>query len=399
MGTLEVVSFFFFFFFLIFPDISATESDCSSSSCRYNDSIIRFPFRLDGRQPKNCGYPGFDLSCNNESTTVLNLPSSGEFLVRDISYDTQEIRIYDPYNCLPRRFLQLNFSGSPFNGVYNQNYTFLSCPVDLTRERFTPIVCLSNITHNVLATSSMNFARLMSNICNLITTVSVPLSWPAQSDQYGFSSDLSDDLLLQWDVPNCRDCEAQGGQCRFDSNASLKIGCSYNLQPANITQLPIYCELTSEHISILDRPRHLRSGLQILKIISLATGIPAITCSIGIVCYICFVDRDARRRRTHNLQPTPALAEVSLQPTDVVIGLDEPTIDSYSKVILGESRRLPGPNGITCPICLSEYCPNETLRCIPECKHCFHADCIDEWLRKNVTCPVCRNSPLPAQNM
>ncbi|KAF8369472.1 hypothetical protein HHK36_032512 [Tetracentron sinense] len=185
MGTLEVVS-FFFFFFLIFPDISATESDCSSSSCRYNDSIIRFPFRLDGRQPKNCGYPGFDLSCNNESTTVLNLPSSGEFLVRDISYDTQEIRIYDPYNCLPRRFLQLNFSGSPFNGVYNQNYTFLSCPADLTRER--------------------------------------PTFMPAQSDQYGFSSDLSDDLLLQWDVPNCRDCEAQGGQCRFDSNASLKIG-------------------------------------------------------------------------------------------------------------------------------------------------------------------------------
>jgi hypothetical protein len=55
--------------------------------------------------------------------------------------------------------------------------------------------------------------------------------------------------------------------------------------------------------------------------------------------------------------------------------------------------RLPKPNDNTCPICLSEYQPKETLKTIPECQHCFHAECIDEWLSLNATCPICRNSP------
>jgi hypothetical protein len=33
------------------------------------------------------------------------------------------------------------------------------------------------------------------------------------------------------------------------------------------------------------------------------------------------------------------------------------------------------------------------LRSIPECNHYFHAACIDEWLKMNGTCPICRNSP------
>ncbi|KAJ6873005.1 hypothetical protein NC651_031991 [Populus alba x Populus x berolinensis] len=65
------------------------------------------------------------------------------------------------------------------------------------------------------------------------------------------------------------------------------------------------------------------------------------------------------------------------------MGLEESTIESFDKLVLGESKRLPGPNGSTCAICLSEYNSKETLRMIPECNHCFHADCVDEWLRMN----------------
>lgn len=74
-------------------------------------------------------------------------------------------------------------------------------------------------------------------------------------------------------------------------------------------------------------------------------------------------------------------------------GLDGPTIESYPKTVLGASRRLPKPSDVICPICLADYLPEETLRTIPECDHYFHADCIDEWLKLNGTCPLCRNSP------
>ncbi|KAL4592750.1 hypothetical protein LXL04_005754 [Taraxacum kok-saghyz] len=79
------------------------------------------------------------------------------------------------------------------------------------------------------------------------------------------------------------------------------------------------------------------------------------------------------------------------QPTSRT-GLDDPTIESYPKIILGESFRLPNDDG-TCAICLSDYKTKESLRTIPECHHYFHSECIDEWLKLNVTCPVCRKAP------
>ncbi|XP_020413744.1 putative RING-H2 finger protein ATL69 [Prunus persica] len=86
----------------------------------------------------------------------------------------------------------------------------------------------------------------------------------------------------------------------------------------------------------------------------------------------------------------------SNDPVVVVMGLDGPTIDSYPKLVLGESRRLPQRNYTVCSICLSEYKPRDQVRCIPDCHHCFHAECVDEWLRMSATCPICRNSPAPS---
>ncbi|XP_071717745.1 E3 ubiquitin-protein ligase ATL59-like isoform X2 [Rutidosis leptorrhynchoides] len=45
-----------------------------------------------------------------------------------------------------------------------------------------------------------------------------------------------------------------------------------------------------------------------------------------------------------------------------------------------------------CTICLGEYQEKEVLRLMPKCGHTFHLSCIDLWLRKQSTCPVCRLS-------
>lgn len=45
-----------------------------------------------------------------------------------------------------------------------------------------------------------------------------------------------------------------------------------------------------------------------------------------------------------------------------------------------------------CTICLAEYEEKEVLRIMPKCGHIFHLSCIDIWLRKQLTCPICRLS-------
>ncbi|KAK7278585.1 hypothetical protein RJT34_23617 [Clitoria ternatea] len=49
----------------------------------------------------------------------------------------------------------------------------------------------------------------------------------------------------------------------------------------------------------------------------------------------------------------------------------------------------------SCSICLADYKDSEWLRLLPDCGHFFHKECIDMWLRLNLSCPMCRNSPFP----
>ena len=56
-------------------DLGEGHNRCPQLRCREDGAAIRFPFRLKDRQPDQyCGYPGFDLYCNDKNDTVLELP-------------------------------------------------------------------------------------------------------------------------------------------------------------------------------------------------------------------------------------------------------------------------------------------------------------------------------------
>lgn len=45
----------------------------------------------------------------------------------------------------------------------------------------------------------------------------------------------------------------------------------------------------------------------------------------------------------------------------------------------------------TCPVCLNDMVVGEEARLLT-CRHLFHKQCVDEWLRVNASCPTCRMS-------
>ncbi|XP_076939113.1 RING-H2 finger protein ATL74-like [Bidens hawaiensis] len=43
-----------------------------------------------------------------------------------------------------------------------------------------------------------------------------------------------------------------------------------------------------------------------------------------------------------------------------------------------------------CAVCLDVFKNGDRCRLLPSCKHSFHANCVDSWLIKTATCPICR---------
>lgn len=52
----------------------------------------------------------------------------------------------------------------------------------------------------------------------------------------------------------------------------------------------------------------------------------------------------------------------------------------------------------TCSICIEDYEDSEMLRMMPQCRHYFHKDCVDAWLKVKTSCPICRNSLVEVRN-
>ncbi|KGN46203.1 RING-H2 finger protein ATL5 [Cucumis sativus] len=86
--------------------------------------------------------------------------------------------------------------------------------------------------------------------------------------------------------------------------------------------------------------------------------------------------------------------DLEQQPESRASGL-EPVLIAAIPTMTFDREAFSSIEDAQCSICLGEYEEKEVLRIMPKCGHSFHLTCIDVWLRKQSTCPVCR---LPLQD-
>ncbi|KAF7826111.1 RING-H2 finger protein ATL67 [Senna tora] len=117
------------------------------------------------------------------------------------------------------------------------------------------------------------------------------------------------------------------------------------------------------------------------------------------------INRHLLNHDTRHHHEPPAESNVNASTDAVVIDFDA-AISAYPSFVYGVAAGAEGEgacssagggacvNDTTCPICINEYEESEVMRIMPHCGHYFHLNCIDEWLKINWSCPVCRHSPL-----
>ncbi|GFP85125.1 probable receptor-like protein kinase at5g39020 [Phtheirospermum japonicum] len=178
------------FFSLFFPVLGVEETgDCKPTRCSEYGPTIQFPFRDKYLHPEYCGYPSFDVFCNEKKETVLVLPFS----------------VQTPY---------LNLSSSPFHFVVGDEeykFTLFNCS-DAALQRSNHFVYVYSYTY-------MSFLPLTS--CMKIHEIPL-FPWVRYEDMYLPPRDRFVDLYLtlNWTEPACGDCKFQEKRCRLNDSTT-----------------------------------------------------------------------------------------------------------------------------------------------------------------------------------
>lgn len=137
--------------------------------------------------------------------------------------------------------------------------------------------------------------------------------------------------------------------------------------------------------------------------IAIAVGILVLISTIMLASYVC-VRVHGRSQLVGWGGVADGAVAVAVQRSSGLMdggagtGIDQATLDTYPKITFSEKQALPHPLDVSCSICLNDYREPEVLRMLPECRHVFHVQCIDAWLRLHASCPMCRTSPLTTPN-
>lgn len=122
----------------------------------------------------------------------------------------------------------------------------------------------------------------------------------------------------------------------------------------------------------------------------MAAIIAALSAAFLVLFYFAVVSPILRHRRSRRRQIRHEPDEPARPPE---AGLDESLI---REITVFKYRRGEGLiDGTDCAICLSEFKEEENLRLMPNCEHAFHIPCIDEWLKTQSNCPLCRAGMYP----
>lgn len=212
-------SFIMLLFLLQLINNSSSHEECRELSCGPYEPIVRFPFQLVKESSQHeCVYPEFCLYCTQNKNTMMVLSTTSgpfKFFVDYIDYESNQISISDPDNCISEKILKLNKTSFPPYRFYSESITkssFFNCSSFKKRHLRNEdqssqwsqdmIICPIYISHSydsVIALDLVSCTKMFDTSNIFVQDLSVSLSWPEQ---------------------NCTKCKAKSMKCKWKNNST-----------------------------------------------------------------------------------------------------------------------------------------------------------------------------------
>ncbi|KAG2712500.1 hypothetical protein I3760_04G129400 [Carya illinoinensis] len=144
-----------------------------------------------------------------------------------------------------------------------------------------------------------------------------------------------------------------------------------------------------------DNRNHLNGKMMLTAIVSLLV---VIVLFIALNIYATCVLRRQARHRAALLQLGLTVTHARSGEQQPRRGLDPEVIASLPVFVFNQRdvEMIDASSTATeCTVCLSTLESEDMARLLPNCKHIFHAECIDKWLSSHSTCPICRCEAMP----
>ncbi|KAI7745308.1 hypothetical protein M8C21_003906 [Ambrosia artemisiifolia] len=245
MKKLKTPLFIFFFFFLFNHSlcIDPWYETCVPKDC--GDGLnITYPFFINGIQNSSCGYPGFNLTCNN-SHSMINI-SGNQFIVKRINPKTHHIRLQNAAflsnqtGSCPSRMIK-NLTLGPNRFMIDKNATtqlvlITRCKnnntVSKDMEKYRIRSCGNNNNNNsmeyVMVNNDGNLKQVRDGCDGEVVEMPVELGdGDTVVDGGNYIKVVEKGFVLTWKAADCGVCEESGGRCGFNvSTYSFRCFCA-----------------------------------------------------------------------------------------------------------------------------------------------------------------------------
>ena len=213
---------------------------CEAKTC--GNQSISYPFYIKGLQQPYCGYPGFDISCdNNIGFPILNL-SNTFYIINKIFYQNRSLKVSNAVfsrsntnkSCLSST-QNLTFPINMFYLAPNQSEVRLFFGCDSTKLPSTlqgnTIGCSEeNERSSVVAIyeDDKNASFVSKNCTGKVVNATVEIGVKG-----GIEESLRNGFRLNWIASDCSECSSSGGRCGFDNDDySFRCYCTDRVHAA-----------------------------------------------------------------------------------------------------------------------------------------------------------------------